>query len=124
MISATLFGIYHIAGTGMWGMDAFFAFSMPTLGGFLFGLAAHRSDGLALPIGLHLGGNWIQASVLSFRTELQGGMPEALWTAHVSGTQLGALTAPDFLVHVPFMTIVVLAIVTTVLVCRVPARTA
>jgi membrane protease YdiL (CAAX protease family) len=124
LISAALFGIYRIAGRSTWSMGAFFAFSMPALGGLLFGFAALRSDGLALAIGLNLGGNCIQASVLSFRTEPQGGMPEALWTTHLSETQLGALTAQDFLVHLPFMTGVALALATTILVFRVPARTA
>ena len=38
-----------------------FRLGMPTLGGLVFGVAMIRSGGLALPIGLHLGGNWVQA---------------------------------------------------------------
>jgi membrane protease YdiL (CAAX protease family) len=53
---------------------------MPALGGVVFGWAAVRSSGLALPIGLHLGGNRIQASVLSFQPPF-GGPPQGLFTA-------------------------------------------
>jgi membrane protease YdiL (CAAX protease family) len=123
-VSSILFGIYHVAGSGMWGMSAFFTFSMPALGGILFGLAALRTGGLALPIGLHLGGNWVQANVLSFRPEVHGRMPEALWTAPVSRSQFHALTAPDLLVHVPFITVMVLMTITMVLIFRPEGRPA
>lgn len=117
-ISAILFGLYHVAGSGMWAMGAFFTFAMPVLGGWLFGLAAQRTAGLALPIGLHLGGNWIQASVLAFRTEGPGPLPNAIWTAGISGTQFHALTAPDVPVHLPFMMMLAVMAIVTVIVFR------
>jgi membrane protease YdiL (CAAX protease family) len=105
-ISAALFGVYHVAGSGMWGIGAFFTWAMPALGGVLFGWAALRSQGLALPIGLHLGGNWVQASVLSFQPH---GVPaSAVWTAQVSGADAQILFAPEFLAHLPFMCAVLL----------------
>src|SRR5262245_32760645 len=52
-VSAAAFGVYHQIGAGV--------FLMPALGGAVFGYAVVRSGGLALPIGLHWGGNWVQA---------------------------------------------------------------
>jgi hypothetical protein len=123
-VSSILFGIYHVVGSGMWGIGTFFTFGMPALGGILFGLAALRTGGLALPIGLHLGGNWVQANVLSFRPEVHGRMPEALWTAPISRTQFHALTAPDLMIHLPFITVMVLMTITTVLIFRPQGRPA
>jgi membrane protease YdiL (CAAX protease family) len=100
-ISAVLFGVYHVAGSGMWGIGAFFTFAMPVLGGVLFGWAAVRSNGLALPLGLHLGGNWVQASVFSFRPD---GVPAAaVWTARVSEAEAQVLFAPELLTHLPYI---------------------
>ena len=63
LFSAACFGMYHVAGTGLSGPPALSAAVMPAIGGLVFGWAAVRTRGLALPIGLHLGGNWVQASV-------------------------------------------------------------
>jgi membrane protease YdiL (CAAX protease family) len=101
-ISAVLFGLYHVAGSGMWGVGALFQFAMPALGGTVFGWAAVRSGGLALPIGLHLGGNWAQASVLSFAAP-SGSGPRALWTAQLSDVQQQYLLAPDLAPHLPYI---------------------
>ena len=65
-LTAVVFGVYHVLGTQYWAMGAVFQFLMPTIGGLLFAWSAVRSGGLALPIGLHLGGNWVQASVAVF----------------------------------------------------------
>jgi CAAX protease family protein len=65
-LTAVAFGAYHLIGSQNWAMGLAFQFLMPTLGGLLFAWAAVRSGGLALPIGLHLGGNWVQASVAVF----------------------------------------------------------
>jgi membrane protease YdiL (CAAX protease family) len=100
--SASLFGLYHLAGTEMWGMGAVFQFAMPALGGLVFGWAAVTSRGLALPIGLHLGGNWVQASVLSFAPPSSAGHG-ALWSVRLSDVQQQQLFAPDVGPHVPFM---------------------
>jgi uncharacterized protein len=101
-ISALLFGLYHVAGSGMWGVGAMFQFAMPALGGLVLGWAAVRSGGLALPMGLHLGGNWVQASVLSFDASSAPG-PRALWTAQLSEVQQQYLFAPDLGPHLPYI---------------------
>lgn len=102
LISALLFGLYHQTGSGMWGIGAFFQFAMPALGGIVFGWAAVRTRGLALPIGLHLGGNWIQASVMSFRPAIGRPSP-GLFTAYLTDTQLSALSAPELSEHLPYI---------------------
>ena len=38
LISAGLFGVYHVVGSGMWGIGAFFTFAMPALGGVVLGM--------------------------------------------------------------------------------------
>ena len=53
VLTAAAFGAYHQLMAGV--------FLMPALGGLVFGYALVRSGGLALPIGLHWGGNWVQA---------------------------------------------------------------
>ena len=108
LTSSVLFGVYHVAGSGMWGIGAFFTFAMPALGGVVLGWAAVRTNGLALPIGLHLGGNWVQASVFSFQS--RGDASTAtLWTASLTETQLQTLYAPEFLTHLPFIVAMLLA---------------
>lgn len=113
--SSLLFGAYHVVGSGYWGIGAFFLFAMPTLGGLAFGLAALRTGGLALPLGLHLGGNWVGASVLGL------GIPEgaALWAAPVDAAQAAWLMAPDLLPRLPYVVGVVLL---AALVLRWPQR--
>jgi membrane protease YdiL (CAAX protease family) len=110
LISAVLFGLYHLAGSGMWGIGAFYRAAMPALGGVVFGWLAVRTRGLALPIGLHLGGNWVQAAVFSFRAQPDAG-PAAAWTAYPTESQQGALYAPDLPNHLPFIVTMVLAVV-------------
>jgi membrane protease YdiL (CAAX protease family) len=97
--SSLLFGAYHVVGSGYWGAGALFLFAMPALGGLVFGLAALRTGGLALPLGLHLGGNWVGASVLGL------GVPEgaALWAAPVDAAQAAWLMAPDLLPRLPYI---------------------
>jgi membrane protease YdiL (CAAX protease family) len=108
LTSSVLFGVYHVAGSGMWGIGAFFTFAMPALGGVVLGWAAVRTNGLALPIGLHLGGNWVQASVFSFQSRGDASTA-ALWTASLTETQLQTLYAPEFLTHLPFIVAMLLA---------------
>ena len=110
LTSAILFGLYHLAGSGMWGIGAFFRAAMPALGGVVFGWLAVRTRGLALPIGLHLGGNWVQAAVLSFRTQPAAG-PAAAWTADLTESQQWALYGPDLPNHLPFILTMLLAVV-------------
>ena len=107
VLSALLFGAYHLVGSGDWAMGAFFRFFTAMLGGLLFGYAAVRSGGLALPIGLHLGGNWVQASVAGFSpVGAVGGSEQvrALWRIPLMETDVQQLTAPDLLVRLPYIT--------------------
>jgi membrane protease YdiL (CAAX protease family) len=103
VLSALAFGLYHLAMAGFrpWGMGAIFVFALPTLGGLLFGVAAIRTGGLALPLGLHLGGNWVQASVLGLGAS--GVHPDALFTAALTPLQTTTLTAPDLVPQLPYL---------------------
>jgi hypothetical protein len=102
LVSACAFGLYHLLGSGHWAMGAVFQFAMPAIGGLVFGYAALRTGGLALPIGLHLGGNWIQASVFGFGVR-GSEPPAALLRATLTEDQVRALTAPDLTPHLPFI---------------------
>jgi len=116
VLSAVLFGAYHLVGSGDWAMGAFFRFFTAMLGGLLFGYAAVRSGGLALPIGLHLGGNWVQASVAGFSpVGAVGGSEQvrALWRIPLLETDVQLLTAPDLLVRLPYITAIGIAALLT-----------
>jgi CAAX protease family protein len=115
-LSALCFGAYHLVGTQYWGMGAVFQFLMPTLGGLLFGWAAVRTNGLALPLALHLGGNWVQASVAAFRPLSAGSATDVvseLWRIPIGPSEAQLLSAPDLLPRLPFMLAVALAAVMT-----------
>lgn len=120
LVSALLFGAYHVVGPLLggtaWGMGAVFLFTTPALGGLLFGLAAHRTGGLALPTGLHFGANWVNASVLGLA------MPPgaALWSAPMTAPQIATLTAPDVLVHLPYLAGVALLLIAVTVWARRP----
>jgi len=111
-ISALAFGVYHLAQTGfrMWGIGAFWVVALPALGGVVFGLAMIRTGGLALPLGLHLGGNWIQASVLRFDGTTDSA-PSALFTASLTTTQAHDLWSPDLLPHVPYLFVMAVSVI-------------
>lgn len=99
VLSSLAFGVYHVLGSGDWAMGAAFRFVMPVVGGLVFGYALLRTGGLAMPIGLHLGGNWIQSSILGLGRE-----PGAtLWAAPLNAEQVRALSAPDVIPHVPYL---------------------
>ena len=105
-LTAVAFGVYHVLGTQHWAMGLAFQFLMPTIGGLLFAWAAVRSGGLALPIGLHLGGNWVQASVAVFGPHAVPGATEAtagLWRIPISASDVQVLTAPDLLPRLPLL---------------------
>lgn len=116
VFSALAFGVYHLAQTGfaMWGIGALWVVALPALGGLVFGLALIRTGGLALPLGLHLGGNWIQASVLRLGGPAEGA-PSALFTAPLTTTQAQELWSPDLLPHVPYLFVMVLAAIVVAL---------
>jgi hypothetical protein len=75
----------------------------------VFGYALVRTGSLAVPIGLHWGGNWAQ-SVL-FGLGQPPGSTAAVWTMTVSDDQARALTAPDLLPHLPYLVALGLACV-------------
>lgn len=115
-ISAVLFGAYHLIGSHDWAMGAVFRFLMPMAGGLLFGWAAVRSGGLALPIALHLGGNWVQASVAVFSPLADtSAVPvvQAMWRIPIGPTDAQWLTAPDVLQRLPYVLAVALAALAT-----------
>ena len=108
--SALAFGVYHLAQTGfrMWGIGAFWVVALPALGGLVFGLALLRTGSLAMPLGLHLGGNWVQASVL--RLGDTGSGPSALFAAPLTQPQAQQLWSPDFPPHVPQLLAILAAV--------------
>jgi uncharacterized protein len=114
-MTAAAFGAYHVIGSQNWAMGLAFQFLMPTLGGLLFAWATVRSGGLALPIGLHLGGNWVQLSVAVFTPQAARGATEAtagLWRIPISASDVQVLMAPDVLARLPLM--MALAIAATI----------
>jgi membrane protease YdiL (CAAX protease family) len=112
-MTAVAFGVYHLAGSGYWGIGAFFQFLMPCLGGVLFAWAAIRSNGLSLPIGLHLGGNWVQASVAGFHVGPAAGAVDAVWRIPITTSDVHVITAPDVAVRLPYLAALALAAVVT-----------
>jgi membrane protease YdiL (CAAX protease family) len=80
-VTSVLFAAVHWRNPGMAGATRVWACVNIALAGILLGLAAWRTQSLALPIGLHLGWNWTQGSVLGFG---------------VSGTEAKGLLAPVF----------------------------
>jgi membrane protease YdiL (CAAX protease family) len=115
VLSAVVFAAYHVIGTQYWAMGAVFQFLMPMLGGLVFAWAAVRTGGLALPIGLHLGGNWIQASVAAFSpvSPATAEPISAVWRIPISAADVQRLTAPDVLPRLPYMLAMAMAAVLT-----------
>jgi membrane protease YdiL (CAAX protease family) len=104
-ITAVAFGAYHVVGTQYWGMGLAFQFAMPAIGGLLFAWAAVRSGGLALPLGLHLGGNWVQSSVAVFavRPATSAEPFHGLWHIPIGASDVQVLMAPDILPRLPLL---------------------
>lgn len=70
MVFALLFALVHAGNPGIQGADSFLrAVALLNIGlaGLILGLAWQRTRSLALPIGIHLGWNWAQESLLGFR---------------------------------------------------------
>lgn len=72
ILIALTFGIYHWFTWGVVGVDRFYAILTTGLASIFFGLAFLKTGSLALPIGLHLGWNWVQANLLDFSSNPQG----------------------------------------------------
>jgi membrane protease YdiL (CAAX protease family) len=66
LLLALLFSMSHWGNPGMHGLTRVWAALDLGIGALVFGLAYLRTGGLALPIGLHLGWNWMQGHVLGF----------------------------------------------------------
>lgn len=112
LLSALLFGGYHLVQSSHWAMGAIFIFLMSTLGGLLFGWATVHSGGLALPLGLHIGGNWVQMSLAGFVPAGSAGTQvEALWRIPVSASDISLLSAPDLVPRIPYIAAVMLVAV-------------
>jgi membrane protease YdiL (CAAX protease family) len=103
MVTSVAFGCYHLVGRPYWAMGAFFVVATAALGGLVFGYASIRSGGLVLPIGVHWGGNWAMVGLFGFQTA-PGSGPSAVWTTEVTPARFAALTAPDLLPHLPYLT--------------------
>jgi uncharacterized protein len=76
LVIAAVFATGHWGNPGMEGSTLIFASLDLALGSVLFGLAYVRTGSLALPIGLHLGWNWMQGNVLGFGVS---GIEQAGW---------------------------------------------
>ena len=83
---ALLFGGYHLlgmAGAGQpVGLAWLWAAGAPALGAVVFGVAALRTGSIALPVGIHLAGNWIQWQLF---TSAEDTTPMGLWRPAVAG---------------------------------------
>jgi len=115
VLSALLFGAYHLAQSDDWAMGAVFRMATPIVGGLLFGWAAVRSGGLALPLGLHVGGNWVQSALAGFTPAATAAIEpvSALWRIPITVDDFRRLTAPDPLPHLPYLIALTLAAVIT-----------
>ncbi|HJW33503.1 MAG TPA: CPBP family intramembrane glutamic endopeptidase [Holophagaceae bacterium] len=66
LLLALLFGMAHWNNPGMHGATKFWATLDIALAALFLGLAYLRTRSLALPVGIHLGWNWVQGNVLGF----------------------------------------------------------
>ena len=67
LISAFVFGIYHWFTFGVWGNLAtmIMVFVVTGLMGYVFAAAYVKTKSVILPVGIHLGWNWINNTVFS-----------------------------------------------------------
>ncbi len=67
LISASAFGIYHWFTFGVWGnlMAMIVVFAVTGLMGYVFAAAYVKTKSIVLPVGIHLGWNWINNTVFS-----------------------------------------------------------
>lgn len=73
---ALLFALGHFDNPGMQGATRIWATIDLMLGALIFGLAYLRTRSLALPVGWHLGWNWMQGALLGFGVS---GFDQAGW---------------------------------------------
>lgn len=91
--TAVLFALGHGENPGMQGTTRLWAMGDLALGALLFGLAYLRTGSLALPVGLHLGWNWMQGQVLGFGVS---GFDQAGWLRPLYQAQPQWLTGGEF----------------------------
>jgi len=67
IISASVFGIYHWFTFGVWGNLAtmILVFVVTGLMGYVFAVAYVKTKSIILPVGIHLGWNWINNTLFS-----------------------------------------------------------
>src|SRR5580765_3416232 len=99
-------------------MGAAFRFAMPALGAAVFAYALLRSGSLALPIGLHWGGNWVQSSLFGLGETAEP--TSAIWVMPLAPDQVRSITAPDLLPHLPYLAVLALTVLAVRL--AVPSR--
>lgn len=92
-VTALCFALAHWGNPGMTGATRFWATLNIGLAAILLGLAYLRTRSLALPVGIHLGWNWTQGSLLGFGVS---GTQEHGWWTPVFHTQPGWLTGGSF----------------------------
>jgi uncharacterized protein len=92
-LTALLFTAMHLGNPGMTGATRAWAVLNISLAALLLGLCYLRTRSLALPIGLHLGWNWTQGTLLGFGVS---GLPGAGWWAPVTRGAAPWLTGGSF----------------------------
>ncbi|MCP2328263.1 hypothetical protein HDA40_006770 [Hamadaea flava] len=115
VVMAALFGGYHVLSIGSslsvksGGSELVWTAVGPLVGAIVFGVAALRTGGIALPLGLHLGWNWMQWQFFTFPGDDN---PIGLWnpivTAHYADNP--AVFRLGYLVAMTVALLVVLAI--------------
>ncbi|MBD8528243.1 CPBP family intramembrane glutamic endopeptidase [Pseudomarimonas arenosa] len=85
LLFGVLFASAHWGNPDMQGSTLLIASFELFLGSILLGLAYLRTGSLALPVGLHLGWNWMQGSVLGFG--VSGFSQAGLWQVERSGAE-------------------------------------
>ncbi|WP_374602578.1 lysostaphin resistance A-like protein [Arenimonas sp.] len=93
LLLAGLFALAHWGNPGMEGATRIWATVDIGLASMMLGLAYLRTRSLALPLGLHLGWNWMQGSVLGFGVS---GHAAAGWWQPVFADAPAWMTGGDF----------------------------
>ncbi|BCY08818.1 hypothetical protein L3i22_039060 [Actinoplanes sp. L3-i22] len=103
-VLAVAFGGYHLLSLGAnpsvktGGADLLWIAAGPAIGAIVFGVAALRTGGIGLPLGLHLGWNWTQWHFFTFAADDN---PVGLWnplvmpwyTEHPAAFRIGYVAA-------------------------------
>ncbi|MGA2083576.1 MAG: type II CAAX endopeptidase family protein [Holophaga sp.] len=93
VLTAVLFAGVHWGNPGMAGATRIWASLNIGLAAVLLGLCYLRTRSLALPMGLHLGWNWVQGTLLGFGVS---GYPAAGWWIPATDRQVAWLSGGTF----------------------------